>query len=218
MFPMAPVKVLSKVKHNLHFRMALRRIRKELRDWENPTERKWRTEEQMELVFSGFMRNITSNYESKFLRHTMDIVKIGSTFCNRIYEVPLECVSAGPVGDDLFHWNATITGPDNSPYEGGIFFLDIHFPQDYPFKPPKNRFTTKIYHCNVNDKGGHCLDIDKDNWSPALTIQKVLLSLRSLLSDPNPDDPLNIECARLYKTNRAKHDRIAKEWTVKYAL
>merc|ERR1711981_1528576 len=109
-------------------------------------------------------------------------------------------------------------GPSDSPYEGGVFFLDINFPQDYPFKPPKVRFTTKIYHCNVNDQGGICLDILKGEWSPALTIAKVLLSVCSLLTDPNPDDPLVAEIARVYKTDRTKHDATARDWTRKYAM
>eukprot|EP01084_Bolivina_argentea_P016553 30956_1 len=129
---------------------------------------------------------------------------------------PANC-SAGPSGDDLFHWTGTILGPPDSPYEDGIFLLDIHFPQDYPFKPPKVRFTTKIYHCGINDKGGHMLDILKDNWSPALTISKIMLSLCSLLTDPNPDDPLVPDIAKLYKTNRKRHDKIANEWAMKYA-
>ena len=86
---------------------------------------------------------------------------------------PVDNLSVGPVGDDLFHWQATIMGPDDSPYSGGVFFLDIHFPADYPFKPPKVSFTTRIYHCNINSNGGICLDILKDQWSPALTISKV---------------------------------------------
>ena len=109
---------------------------------------------------------------------------------------PANC-SAGPVGDDMFHWQATIMGPDESPYAGGVFFLDIHFPADYPFKPPKVHFTTRIYHCNINSNGGICLDILKDQWSPALTISKVLLSICSLLTDPNPDDPLVPDIAQL---------------------
>ena len=90
-------------------------------------------------------------------------------------------------------------GPEDSPYSGGVFFLNIHFPADYPFKPPKVSFTTRIYHCNINANGGICLDILKDQWSPALTISKVLLSICSLLTDPNPDDPLNSQAAGLLR-------------------
>merc|ERR1711907_698604 len=117
---------------------------------------------------------------------------------------PPSTCSAGPLGDDLFHWQSTIMGPKDSPYEGGIFFLLIHFPTDYPFKPPKVQFTTKIYHPNINASGAICLDILKSQWSPALTISKVLLSICSMLTDPNPDDPLVPDIARLYKTDRKK--------------
>jgi len=129
---------------------------------------------------------------------------------------PANC-SAGPVENDQFHWQATIVGPDDSPYSGGVFFLNIHFPTDYPFRPPKVNFTTKIYHPNINANGSICLDILKDQWSPALTISKVLLSISSLLTDANPDDPLVPEIAQLYKTNKAKFEATAREWTKKYA-
>jgi len=132
-------------------------------------------------------------------------------------DAPANC-SAGPkTSTDLFNWVATIMGPAKTPYENGVFNLEIQFPPDYPFKPPKIRFTTKVYHCNINSSGGICLDILKDNWSPALTISKVLLSICSLFSDPNPDDPLVPEIAKLYKTNRKQHDANALEWTRKYA-
>lgn len=130
---------------------------------------------------------------------------------------PAQC-SAGPVGDDLFHWQATIMGPPDSPYQGGVFFLTIHFPTDYPFKPPKVAFTTRIYHPNINSNGSICLDILRSQWSPALTISKVLLSICSLLCDPNPDDPLVPEIARIYKTDREKYNELAREWTRKYAM
>ena len=129
---------------------------------------------------------------------------------------PANC-SAGPTGDDLYQWQATIVGPSDSPYQGGLFFLDIRFPVDYPFKPPKINFVTKIYHPNINSNGGICLDILKDQWSPALTISKVLLSISSLLTDPNPNDPLVPDIANLYKSDRNKYNESAKEWTRRYA-
>ncbi|KAJ3244865.1 Ubiquitin-conjugating enzyme E2 4 [Chytriomyces hyalinus] len=112
---------------------------------------------------------------------------------------------------------STTQQQSDSPYSGGVFFLTIQFPTDYPFKPPKINFTTRIYHPNINSNGSICLDILKDQWSPALTISKVLLSICSMLTDPNPDDPLVPEIAHLYKTDRAKYEASAKEWTRKYA-
>ena len=127
--------------------------------------------------------------------------------------------SAGPQDpSDMYLWQATIMGPADTPYEGGVFFLEIKFPSDYPWKPPKIKFQTRIYHCNVSKKGGISLDILKDNWCPALTISTVLLSIISFLDDPNPDDPYVPEIAKLYKSNRKKHDELAKQYTMKYAM
>ncbi|KAK7287092.1 hypothetical protein RIF29_00126 [Crotalaria pallida] len=130
---------------------------------------------------------------------------------------PTSC-SAGPVAEDMFHWQATIMGPADSPYAGGVFLVTIHFPPDYPFKPPKVAFRTKVFHPNINSNGSICLDILKEQWSPALTISKVLLSICSLLTDPNPDDPLVPEIAHMYKTDRAKYEATARSWTQKYAM
>jgi len=131
---------------------------------------------------------------------------------------PAQC-SAGPIDEkDMFKWQATIMGPQDSPYQGGVFFLTIQFPPDYPFKPPKVTFVTRIYHPNINSNGSICLDILRAQWSPALTISKVLLSICSLLTDPNPEDPLVPEIARIYKTDRSKYNDLAKEWTKKYAM
>ncbi|KAL3680377.1 hypothetical protein R1sor_023333 [Riccia sorocarpa] len=130
---------------------------------------------------------------------------------------PTSC-SAGPVAEDMFHWQATIMGPSDSPYAGGVFVVTIHFPPDYPFKPPKVAFRTKVFHPNINSNGSICLDILKEQWSPALTISKVLLSICSLLTDPNPDDPLVPEIAHMYKTDRAKYEATARNWTQKYAM
>jgi len=130
---------------------------------------------------------------------------------------PSNC-SAGLVDDDIFHWQATIIGPEDTPYSGGIFELRIDFPQDYPFKPPNIIFITKIYHCNINISGNICLDILKDQWSPALTICKVLLSICSLMNDQNPDDPLRPEAADMYVTNYELFVETAKRSTLLYAV
>ncbi|GMH45994.1 hypothetical protein BSKO_13958 [Bryopsis sp. KO-2023] len=130
---------------------------------------------------------------------------------------PSNC-SAGPKGDNLFEWVSTLLGPAGSPYAGGVFFLDITFPTDYPFRPPKVVFRTRIYHCNINSSGQICLDILKDQWSPALTISKVLLSICSLLTDSNPHDPLVSKIAQQYLTEREEHDKTAAEWTKRYAM
>ena len=146
----------------------------------------------------------------------MSLKRINRELNDMIRDPPANC-SAGPVGENLYHWQSTIMGPIDSPYEGGVYFLDIHFPADYPFKPPKISFTTKIYHPNINKEGGICLDILKTNWSPALTLGKILLSICSLLTDPNPDDPLMPKIAHLYKTNIEEYKCRAALWTRKYA-
>ena len=131
---------------------------------------------------------------------------------------PPEGFSAGPVDDsDMFKWEACITGPEESPYEGGNFQLSIEFPKDFPFKPPKVEFTTKVYHPNVKSTGTICLDILKDAWSPDITVSKILLAIQNLLINPNIDHPLEPEIAELYKKDKAAYDKKAKEWTEKYA-
>lgn len=134
-----------------------------------------------------------------------------------INDPPANC-SAGPKDNDLYSWEAFIVGPQDSPYSGGIFVLKIEIPPDYPFKAPKVRFITPIYHPNINEQGQICIDILKDQWAPSLTIPKVLLSITSLLTDANPKDPLAPAVAKVYVENRDKFNRIAAEWTRKYAM
>jgi ubiquitin-conjugating enzyme E2 D/E len=131
---------------------------------------------------------------------------------------PMDNCTAGPVDpENLYLWHGTIIGPEKSPYEGGLFQLEITFPPEYPFKPPKVIFLTKVYHPNINSFGGICLDILKDAWVPSLTIGKVLLSISSLLTDPNPKDPLVPEIATLYEMNRPRFEEVARQWTQTYA-
>ena len=100
--------------------------------------------------------------------------------------------------DDWENVTGTIAGPAGSPYEGGIFNLEIKIPNDYPFKPPKVRFITRIWHPNISsDTGQICLDLLGYNWVPALYIELLLLSIQVLLSSPNFDEPLDDMVAQL---------------------
>jgi len=115
-------------------------------------------------------------------------------------------------------FKGTIKGPANTPYEGGIFKLQITIPNQYPFKPPKVTFITPVYHPNIDNKGNICIDILKEQWSPSLSIYKVMVSVYSLLSEPNCDDPLDPDAARLFKDDRLAFDGKAREYTKQHAV
>lgn len=128
-------------------------------------------------------------------------------------------ITASPVNEDnIFKWSASITGPEGSPYEGGIFNLEINLPENYPIRPPQIVFKTKIFHPNISSSGSICLDILKSSWSPALTIHKTLLSISSLLTDPNPDDPLDANAGKIFKTNPKEFFEMAKKMTLENAI
>ncbi|KAK3836634.1 MAG: ubiquitin-conjugating enzyme/RWD-like protein [Linnemannia elongata] len=132
---------------------------------------------------------------------------------------PIDNVSVGPIDEsNVLHWRGQIAGPANSPYKGGIFKLDIVFTTDYPFKPPKVKFLTKVYHPNIDEEGAICVALLKnDQWKPATRISQVLKSLVTLLEQPNPDDPLMTDIAEIYSTDQAKFQKNAKEHTKKHA-
>lgn len=135
----------------------------------------------------------------------------------RLLTEPAPYISATPYADNLRYFNVIIAGPNASPYDGGIFKLELFLTEEYPMAPPKVRFLTKIYHPNIDRLGRICLDILKDKWSPALQIRTVLLSIQALLSAPNPDDPLANDVAEHWKTNEQGAIGKAKEWTAKFA-
>lgn len=143
---------------------------------------------------------------------------------NKNVESECDYFTAGPIDDsNMFEWEASVAGPENSLYEGGIFHLKIHFPPDYPFKSPKFSFQTKIYHPNFRKDGFiccHALNILFDGWSPYITILDILKNIQYLLKNPNFDTPCgfeNVKVAEVYKKDKRLFEKTAREWTKEYA-
>ena len=130
---------------------------------------------------------------------------------------PALCTGGPDDEDDMFKWTITMEGPEGSPYEGGNFVFKIEFPQDYPFKPPKVHVDTKVFHPSINDQGHICMNELKDQWSPKLSLCKLLTLISSMFSEPDPDSQLVPDVAKLLKEDPEKFKATAKEWTEKYA-
>ncbi|KAK2537957.1 Ube2l3, partial [Columba livia] len=117
---------------------------------------------------------------------------------------------------NLLTWQGLIV-PDNPPYDKGAFRIEINFPAEYPFKPPKITFKTKIYHPNIDEKGQVCLPvISAENWKPATKTDQVIQSLIALVNDPQPEHPLRADLAEEYSKDRKKFCKNAEEFTKKY--
>jgi len=133
-------------------------------------------------------------------------------------EAPDWCgAGLAPGQDSLFKWKAWIEGPPDTPFEKGKFQLELDLPTEYPFKPPKVKFVTKVYHPNIKSDGTVCNEVLGDGWSPQLRIQEVLLTMRTLLKEPNVDNPLEADIAQQLKNHPNDFAKTAKEWTKKYA-
>mmetsp|Transcript_19054 Transcript_19054/g.31195 ORF Transcript_19054/g.31195 Transcript_19054/m.31195 type:complete len:176 (-) Transcript_19054:93-620(-) len=115
--------------------------------------------------------------------------------------------TAFPDGDSLFSWSGSITGASGTVYEGLTYKLAIKFPSEYPYTAPTIKFATPCFHPNVDTHGNICLDILKEKWSATYSVATILQSLRSLLSDPNNDSPLNGAAAQLWG-NQTEYKRI----------
>ena len=122
------------------------------------------------------------------------------------------------VNNDIRHWKGRIKGPIDTCYQGGIFDVDIVIPNEYPFKPPKMKFDTKIWHPNISSvTGAICLDILKNEWTPALTIRTALISLQALMCEPVPNDPQDAVVAKQYMSDIKLFNETAKHWVEEYA-
>ena len=134
---------------------------------------------------------------------------------------PPDGITAGPVNeDDMFVWEALIQGPEGSPYEGGIFPADLRFPKDYPLNPPKMKFTDALWHPNIYPNGDVCISIlhppgddpnhyesASERWSPIQSVEKILISVMSMLAEPNDESPANVEAAKMWRDNRKEFER-----------
>ncbi|KAI9598980.1 cyclin-specific ubiquitin carrier protein E2-C [Syncephalis fuscata] len=148
----------------------------------------------------------------KSMQNNMDKPVVASSVTKRLQNelmqlmmANVEGITAFPIGDNLLSWAGTITGPAGTIYQGLVFKISMLFPTDYPFSAPMVRFESPCYHPNVDDNGNICLDILKEEWSAIYNAQTILISLQSLLGEPNNDSPLNVEAARLWDNPKAFH-------------
>ncbi|KAN0105335.1 ubiquitin-conjugating enzyme [Russula decolorans] len=138
--------------------------------------------------------------------------------CNNDYKT--ENISVELMDDSPFHLRGSLQGPQDSPYEGGNFEVDIVLPDNYPFAPPKVKFITKVYHPNISS-GAVSIDILQDQWSPNITLPILLISLQSFLCtpelcNPEPDDPVDAEVAKQFASSRKAFEDTARNWTRMY--
>lgn len=144
---------------------------------------------------------------------------------------PPEGIVAGPVDEEnFFEWEALITGPEETCFEGGVFAAKLTFPPDYPLSPPKMKFTCDIFHPNIYSDGRVCISIlhapgddpmgyesSAERWSPVQSVEKILLSVVSMLAEPNDESAANVDAAKTWRDNRARFNEIAHQ-TVRKSL
>ena len=138
---------------------------------------------------------------------------------------PPEGITAGPISEDnFFVWEALISGPPETPYEGGVFPAQLVFPRDYPLSPPTMRFTCDLFPPNIYPDGRVCISIlhppgddpnqyetSAERWSPVQSVEKILVSVVSMLAEPNDESGANIDACKVWRSNRREFDRIVKD-------
>ena len=144
---------------------------------------------------------------------------------------PPDGVIAGLVSEDNpYQWETLLMGPDDTPFEGGCFRAVLDFPRTYPMNPPTMRFTTPMWHPNIYKDGKVCISIlhapghdptgydnPEEQWSPMQSTEKVILSVMSMLADPNDESPANVDAAKMWRTNREEYLELVRK-TVRQSL
>lgn len=119
------------------------------------------------------------------------------------------------LSENIYKCQIVLKGPEKTLYENGLFLLDVSFPEDYPFSPPKIYFNTPMLHPNVAGNGRICIDILQNKWSSVYTLLSTLMSISSLLNDPNTDEPLNVEISDIYIRDRKEYAKKIIEFVEK---
>ncbi|XP_012255368.1 ubiquitin-conjugating enzyme E2 T-like [Athalia rosae] len=140
----------------------------------------------------------------------------------RMMANPPEGISCYPNNDKIDNLSVSILGPPGSPYEGGLFQLEVEIPESYPFEPPRLKFLTPVYHPNIDESGRICMDLLKmppnGGWKATINIENLLTAVQLLLRYPNPDDPLMVEIADLYRFNKSEFEKKARKHTEDNAM
>lgn len=137
---------------------------------------------------------------------------------------PPDGITAGPISEsNLFLWEALIAGPPGTPYAGGLFPATLTFPTDYPLSPPTMRFQCELFHPNVYPNGTVCISIlhapgddpnhyeqASERWSPIQSTEKILISVMSMLAEPNDESPANVEAAKMWREHRAEFEKVVR--------
>ncbi|XP_060193993.1 ubiquitin-conjugating enzyme E2 2-like [Lycium barbarum] len=130
----------------------------------------------------------------------------------RLHQDPPAGINGAPVDNNIIMlWNVVIFGPDDTPWDGGETMLTLQFTEDYPNKPPRVRFISRMFHPNIHADGSIFLDTLQNQWSLLYDVAAILTSIQSLLCDPNPVFSANAVAAHLFGVNKRVFNRKVRE-------